>query len=217
METATIWRAAPRRSVVCIRVTIGDGGQHEMERSMRRPEMQTTLLLFDDVQHAFQAATVVRHLREGRHLRIGGASLLHRDADGTLHIDEFDDLTPVQGVGGGLPLGLVVGTLFSPTVVSTAISAAIIGGLIGRFVDRGINDSDLQQIGHLVPPRQSGLVVVALPADIDMLLRHTSGQIAQLSLEMGPVLPIPAPLPGTTPTPAPPSTSTSTSTPAPQH
>lgn len=179
-----------------LRVTLGDGGQHEMERSMRHPEMQTTLLLFDDVQRAFQAATVLRHLREGRHLRIGGASLLHRDADGALHIDEFDDLTPMQGVAGGLLLGLVVGALFSPTVISAAVSAAIVGGLIGRFVDRGITDADLQQVGQLVPPQQSGLVVVAQPADIELLLTHVSGHTALLSPSIGPALLPSTPLPG---------------------
>lgn len=97
---------------------------------------------------------------EGDDMKIVGAVVMSRDADGKVDVLESGDKDVASGawIGGGL--GLVVGLFAPPLLVSTAIGAGI-GAVLGHFVKKHEEHEIGVSLDDFLPCNSSAVVVVA--------------------------------------------------------
>ena len=96
---------------------------------------------------------------EGDDLKVEGAVVMSRDADGKVDVLEAGDGDVAAGawIGGGI--GLVVGLFAPPLLAATAIGAGI-GGLLGHFTKKHEEKELGVDLDQYFPPNSSAVVVV---------------------------------------------------------
>ena len=100
------------------------------------------------------------------------AAVIRRNEDGKLHIKETGEMSTGRAAAIGGAIGAAIGVLAGPAgVVVGGATGAWIGGVSAAATDTGFPDADLRQIGELVGPGCSALVVFALVDQAEALER----------------------------------------------
>jgi uncharacterized membrane protein len=96
---------------------------------------------------------------EGDDLKIEGAVVMSRDADGKVDVLEKGDEDTASGavIGGGI--GFVVGLFAPPLLAATAIGAGI-GALLGHLTKKHEEKKLGAEIDEYFPPNSSAVVVI---------------------------------------------------------
>ncbi len=100
------------------------------------------------------------------------AAVIQRNEDGKLHIKETGEMSTGRAAAIGGAIGAAIGVLAGPAgVVVGGATGAWIGGVSAAATDTGFPDTDLKQIGELVGPSCSALVVLSLVDQAEALER----------------------------------------------
>jgi uncharacterized membrane protein len=142
--------------------------QRILQQSRRRrsqPSQPEKLLIvtavYDDEREARSIYRTLIGLQDDDKGHVVDAAVLRRDAAGSVHITEHEELTPVAGAKRGALLGVLVGLIFPPTRVTGASSGAAANALISYLTERGFDDRELRALGVPLQTGQSAIFVVS--------------------------------------------------------
>lgn len=131
---------------------------------------------YDDSQSASDDWQALKGLQASGDIRVEGAVVINRRADGGIDVQEHGNTPTKSGAGIGAVGGLVVGLFAPPLLLSTALGAGIgagIGALVKRHEEKALG-VDLEEY---LPAGSSGIVVVA----DDTYLDHIEATLARAS------------------------------------
>ena len=112
---------------------------------------------------ANQTLESLKTAKEAGQISFDDAAVIRRNEDGRLHIKETGEMSTGRAAAIGGAIGAAIGVLAGPAgVVVGSATGAWIGGVSAAATDTGFPDADLRQIGELVGPGCSALVVLAL-------------------------------------------------------
>ena len=120
------------------------------------------VIRFEDATKAHDAWAVLKNCDADDRINLKDAAIVQRMPDGTLHtIDEYDNLGPVGGLGGGL-IGMLIGVLGGPVGMLLGWGAgATLGGAFD--IDRAVtSDEALTVLGTAIPAGS-----IAILADVE--------------------------------------------------
>lgn len=120
---------------------------------------------FPDESGAAPALEQLKAANKSKEMKLAGAVLVRKGADGTVTYQEAG-LTPEKGALGGIVLGAAVGILTGGIGLVLGTLGGVIGGLLGR--KRSGSQYTRDQIYHLLTalkPGTSAILAVADPAD----------------------------------------------------
>ncbi len=143
---------------------------------MPEPSENNKLLVisFDDPLRAQEFLLAAVRLQKNHDLQLHDAVIIARDADGTSHVRETTDVTPVQAGAGAGVWGLLLGTLFGGPIGGLVIGAASAGGgaLYAKLVDNGVKDETIKQLREAVPPGRTALALLVSHVSVADLQRE---------------------------------------------
>jgi uncharacterized membrane protein len=98
-------------------------------------------------------------LIEDKTIETEGVVLVHKDANGEVHVQETGDHTGRKGakIGGGL--GLVVGLFAPPLLAATALGAAV-GGVAGKLARHRVESGIGETMDGALPAGSAGLITI---------------------------------------------------------
>jgi len=96
---------------------------------------------------------------EGDDLKIEGAVVMSRDADGKVDVLEKGDGDTASGAAIGGGIGFVVGLFAPPLLAATAIGAGI-GALLGHLTKKHEEKGLGAELDEYFPPNSSAVVVI---------------------------------------------------------
>ena len=105
-------------------------------------------------RHDFDALV---QLVEDKTVASEGVVLVHKDADGEVHVTETGDHAGRKGVKVGGGVGLAVGLFAPPLLAATAIGGAA-GGLAGRFAKKRVASGIGEKMDESLPPGSAGVI-----------------------------------------------------------
>lgn len=130
------------------------------------------VLTLPDLTKARKALVAVERLEEEERLRVAGAALVERRADGALAVHRLDEDARLLATGAGSAIGAVLGALAGPPgIVAGAATGAVVGALVDA-AEAEDSASTLRSMGKAVPPGKAAVVAVVAetsPAAIDRL------------------------------------------------
>ena len=154
-----------------------------MSTDYRSPDNVLAITFGDDPEqdpNAYQALTDLRQLAAQGQIRIAGAAVVTRDADGRVDVksEVVDD--PYVGTASGGIIGLLVGIIGGPVGV---LLGGTYGALVGSLFDIDdlvTTDSVLGEISKQVQPTRTALlahVTEQSPEVIDTAMARLGGQV----------------------------------------
>ncbi|MDT4908077.1 MAG: hypothetical protein QOI69_1318, partial [Pseudonocardiales bacterium] len=104
------------------------------------------VISFDDPLRAQEFLLAAARLQKNGDIHLHDAVIIQRDKDGTSHVRETTDVTPVQAGAGAGVWGLLLGTLFGGPIGGLVVGAASAGGaaLFAKLVDTGVKDETIE-------------------------------------------------------------------------
>jgi uncharacterized membrane protein len=128
---------------------------------------QVVVGVFRDEQGADAALADLTPAQKEQRFRILDAAVLHRSADGKLHVKEVvGDMHGGKGALFGGVSGAVIGVLAGPIGWAAGVGA-VAGGLAAKLRDSGFKDERLRKLGEGLTPGASALVVVVEYTRVD--------------------------------------------------
>ena len=147
------------------------------------PDNVLAITFGDDPDHdpnAYQALTDLRQLAAQGQIRIAGAAVVTRDADGRVDVKSEVGDDPYVGTASGGIIGLLVGIIGGPVGV---LLGGTYGALVGSLFDIDdlvTTDSVLGEISKQVQPTRTALlahVTEQSPEVIDTAMARLGGQV----------------------------------------
>src|SRR3954451_8289484 len=113
--------------------------------------------LFEDL--AKRDFDAVLELAADKTITVEGVVVVHKDADGEVHVIETGDHLGRKGAKLGGGAGLVVGLLAPPLLAATAVGAAA-GGVMGKFAKHRLESGLGEKMDAALPPGSGGVIAV---------------------------------------------------------
>ena len=139
--------------------------QRILQQSRRRrsqPEkLQIVTAIYDDEREARSVYHSLIRLQDKDNGQIVDAAVLRRDAAGSVHITEHEELAPAAGEKHGALIGVLMGLIFPPTRVVGESGSAAASTLISYLTERGFDDRELRALGVPLQTGQSAIFVVS--------------------------------------------------------
>ena len=130
-----------------------------------------TLLIADfaDTDVAMEAYEALKAAEDGERLRVEGAIVVKREAEGDVEVLTATDRSTRRGLKWGVVGGVALGLIFPPSVLGSAVALGAVGAATGKGIEirnrRGL-EADLKDA---LPPGHSGIVVlVSNPAAVEL-------------------------------------------------
>ena len=127
------------------------------------------------------------NLVEEKEVASDGVVLVHKDADGEVHVEETGDHLGRKGVKVGGGVGLAVGLFAPPLLAATAVGAAA-GGLMGKFARKRVSAGIGEKMDEALPPGSAGIIAIYDHAQADAVagalanaIRSSTAQIDKAS------------------------------------
>ena len=147
------------------------------------PDNVLAITFGDDPDHdtnAYQALTDLRQLAAQGQIRIAGAAVVTRDADGRVDVksEVVDD--PYVGTASGGIIGLLVGIIGGPVGVLLGGTYGALVGSLFEIDDLVTTDSVLSEISKQVQPTRTALlahVTEESPEVTDTAMARQGGQV----------------------------------------
>ncbi len=123
---------------------------------------------YDDEVTAERVLDEVQDLQNDFLIDLEDAAVVKRNAKGKLKVVSSSHATGVGALGGAF-WGFLIGLLFLVPVAGMAIGG-LFGALAGKGIDLGIKDDFKKQVGDLVGPGKSAVLMVIRRATADKVL-----------------------------------------------
>ena len=126
--------------------------------------------MFDDENEAREAAHALRNIEKAGRLNIEDTAVIHRGADGKIHVDNQVSGAVKGGAAIGGILGLIIGGILFP---------------IGKMMDTGVDKKFVQDVSNSLQPGSSALFVTATggdPAAVVSALKQFKGTVYHTNL-----------------------------------
>ena len=134
----------------------------------------------DHDTNAYQALTDLRQLAAQGQIRIAGAAVVARDADGRVDVKSEVGDDPYVGTATGGIIGLLVGIIGGPAGVLLGGTYGALVGSLFDIDDLATTDSVLGEISKQVQPTRTALlahVTEQSPEVIDTAMARLGGQV----------------------------------------
>ena len=147
------------------------------------PDNVLAITFGDDPDHdpnAYQALTDLRQLAAQGQIRIAGAAVVTRDADGRVDVKSEVGDDPYVGTASGGIIGLLVGIIGGPVGVLLGGTYGALVGSLFDIDDLATTDSVLGEISKQVQPTRTALlahVTEQSPEVIDTAMARLGGQV----------------------------------------
>ena len=147
------------------------------------PDNVLAITFGDDPDHdpnAYQALTDLRQLAAQGQIRIAGAAVVARDADGRVDVKSEVGDDPYVGTASGGIIGLLVGIIGGPVGVLLGGTYGALVGSLFDIDDLATTDSVLGEISKQVQPTRTALlahVTEQSPEVIDTAMARLGGQV----------------------------------------
>jgi uncharacterized membrane protein len=125
---------------------------------------------YDDLATAESVLDEVQDLQRDYLIDLQDAAVVRRTDDGKLKVQTSTHATGAASLGGAF-WGFLIGVLFLMPVAGLAIGG-IVGALMGKGIDLGIKDDFKKQVGELVAPGKSAILMVIRQATTDRVLEE---------------------------------------------
>ena len=125
------------------------------------------VLGYPDRHGADRAVAGLKELERSHFLSVRDHAIITKAPDGKLHVDENKDAdhsTSRGAVTGGLA-GAFVAVLAGPIGIGAVVAGAGIGAVANAIHDSGFKRGDLKEVGELMEPGRTLLLVAVDPAD----------------------------------------------------
>ncbi len=122
----------------------------------------------------------LRELHRGKHIGRYDAVAITKDADGSVRVLDVDATVRGSGAWKGALAGGALMVLFPPSAL-VGIAAGAAAGAVANDMNKRISRSDAKELGELLAPGESGVLVVAEDVEdaySSALLRHATRQRA---------------------------------------
>ena len=107
--------------------------------------------VFDNESKAYQGSRALAQLDAEGSITIHAESIIKKNADGTVTVEQFDGDFPVLTVGG-TAIGSLVGLLGGPVGMGVGAAAGALAGSIGDLHVAGVNAEFLDQVSAALEP-----------------------------------------------------------------
>ena len=147
------------------------------------PDNVLAITFGDDPDHdpnAYQALTDLRQLAAQGQIRIAGAAVVTRDADGRVDVKSEVGDDPYVGTASGGIIGLLVGIIGGPVGVLLGGTYGALVGSLFDIDDLATTDSVLGELSKQVQPTRTALlahVTEQSPEVIDTAMARLGGQV----------------------------------------
>lgn len=121
------------------------------------------IIAFDDETSAFDLAEHLRPLRDDMWLETQDTTILTRDAEGEVHLNNAANV-PLAQTAGGTAWGLLLGAAFAMPIAG-ALAGAATGAVVGRGRDPGVDSGFLTELGETLKPGSSALCLLVRHVD----------------------------------------------------
>jgi len=121
--------------------------------------MDVLFAAYQDVESARGDFDGLVELVKNKKVRIEGAILVAKDADGAVTIADTGNKLGRKGAGWGGGVGLAVG-LFAPALLPAIAVGAAGGALAGKFADHQLKSGIKGKIGENLPAGSAGIIAV---------------------------------------------------------
>src|SRR3954451_16549905 len=113
--------------------------------------------LFEDL--AKRDFDAVLELAADKTITVEGVVVVHKDADGEVHVIETGDHLGRKGAKLGGGAGLVVGLLAPPLLAATAVGATA-GAVMGKFARNRVESGIGEKLDAALPPGAGGVIAI---------------------------------------------------------
>lgn len=129
---------------------------------------QVIVAAFHEETTAVQMADALKKAKKQNQISYRNVAVIHKDKAGKVKVKEAGDLSAGPGAGVGALVGGAFGLLAGPAgfAAGTAAGAAI-GGAGAALIDTGLDNKRLQQIGDILLPGNSAIIVVFEEVEVD--------------------------------------------------
>jgi uncharacterized membrane protein len=141
---------------------------------------------FDDDTKAYMALTSLKQLDEQGQLKLGGAAVVERKADG--HIETKDEVgdPALAGTATGGVIGLILGVLGGPLGILIGGYTGLLVGSVFDMTEADDTESALSDVARSVHPDRPALIAVATeqsPEVFDTAMSTLGGTVVRRSLD----------------------------------
>ena len=123
---------------------------------------------YDDAVTAEKVLDEVQDLQKDYLIDLEDAAVVLRTESGKLKVETPGSPTGAGALGGAF-WGFLIGLIFLAPMAGLALGG-LFGALLGKGVDLGIKDDFKQQVGELVAPGKSAVMVVVRKSTPDRVL-----------------------------------------------
>ncbi len=129
---------------------------------MNDERMELIVLAFDKEYDGEDALAVLKHFEERGSIGLIDATVLSRNAEGEVYIEETAETrgqrrSQVAGVLGGALLGLLGGPV---GVVAGGVGGGFAGNALSKRIDFGMSDGEVMDLAEAVEPETSAIVAL---------------------------------------------------------
>jgi uncharacterized membrane protein len=125
--------------------------------------------------HSFASPTLARaglvtalQLQEHHRVNLGDAAVAWADSGSRVRVSEARDMRALDGALVGAACGVVAATLVGLPIAGSVVGA-VIGAIAARVHDSGLTDRVIESTARTMPPSRAVLLLLAAPADHDLL------------------------------------------------
>jgi uncharacterized membrane protein len=150
---------------------------------MDRPGLALVVLTFAAANEAREAAHALRNIEKAGRLNIEDTAVIHRGADGKIHVDNQVSGAVKGGAAIGGILGLIIGGILFP--IGGLILGVAGGAAVGKMMDTGVDKKFVQDVSNSLQPGSSALFVTATggdPAAVVSALKQFKGTVYHTNL-----------------------------------
>ena len=150
---------------------------------MSETPIQLIVVAYKDEKAADAALKALKQAQKKKLVKIENAAVLHKDANGKLHIKETADMGGKKGAAIGGVAGAAIGVIAGPALLVPAAVGALVGGLTAKFRDTGFADERLEKLGEGLKPGSSAIVAVVEHTWVDQVKKALAEEQADMFTE----------------------------------
>lgn len=115
---------------------------------------------FPTMADAEAAYAALRDVERDSRLRIDGAVVASRDAEGKVHLGKVTEHSTKTGLQWGLVGGVALGVLFPPTILAGAVGGGALGAAIGKVANLSHRSELAEELEGVMTPNSAGIVAL---------------------------------------------------------
>jgi uncharacterized membrane protein len=115
---------------------------------------------FNDTDTAWEAYELLKEVEDGQRVKIDGALVIKREADGQVEVQKATDHSTRRGLGWGVVGGVVLGVLFPPSIIGSAAVLGAGGAAIGKVRELHHKSELEEELAGAIEPGHSGIIAL---------------------------------------------------------